>query len=321
MIIFKAKYERAWDINGIQIVCSKEMENWDYKITGDYEDNLDMLRICLRTVFINSDKMYKLKFGETEVIPDTYNEERCGLIDIDNLKVEKQCVYEHNNIVSFCLYGTKELYFKGALKNIEQYTKQYPDVKCYFYVRKYDVSEDMIKQLKEAGGVVIECINMVNWYMMFTRFFPFENKNNKFFLSRDCDCRLIHREIKAIEQWLESDKGFHIIRDHPWHNTLILGGLWGARNMNQGNMRILIMQWCLKYLNMNENKNKGPDQYFLNNLYNVVKNEVFAQDEFFTYEELSEIIDAPRNNKEYIGEAFDGNDEVLDMDLRDVIKN
>ena len=53
----------------------------------------------------------------------------------------------------------------------------------------------------------------------------------------------------------------------------------------------------------------------------MVKKDIFVQDEFFTYEELSEIIDAPRQNKEYIGEAFDENDEVLDMDLRDVIED
>ena len=33
----------------------------------------------------------------------------------------------------------------------------------------------------------------------------------------------------------------------------------------------------------------------------------YFQDEYFTFEELSEIIDAPRNNQEYIGEAFDEN--------------
>ena len=42
----------------------------------------------------------------------------------------------------------------------------------------------------------------------------------------------------------------------------------------------------------------------------MVKNEIFSQDEYFTFEELSEIIDAPRNNKEYIGEAFDENDNI-----------
>ncbi len=321
MIIFKAKYERAWDINGFKILCGKDVEDWDYEVTGKYDDNLALLRICLRTIFSNPDKMYKLKFGDALVTPSNYDENVCGFIDADNLKVEKLATYNNNKIVSFCLYGNKDLYFKGALRNIEQYTEQYPDVKCYFYVRKEDVSEENIKQLKEAGGVVIECVDVMDWFMMFTRFLPFENENNKFFLSRDTDCRLNHREIRAIEQWEESGKNVHVMRDHPWHNTLILGGMWGARNTNLEKMRILIMQWCLFYLNKNEQKSKGPDQYFLNALYNVVKKDIFAQDEFFTYEELSEIIDAPRRNKEYIGEAFDENDQVLDMDLRDVIED
>ena len=321
MIIFKCNMDSAWDVNGIQILCSTTNENWDYELHGQYGQNLDLLRICIRTIFVNPDKAYKLKFGECVVIPRNYDEVNGGIIDVHNLKVEKHVSYAHNEVVSFCLYGMKPMYFKGALKNIEQYTKTYPNKKCYVYIRNFDVSENMINELEEAGAIVKHCVNMPDWYMMFTRFFPFENPNNKFFLSRDTDCRLIHREAKAIEQWLESDKKFHIIRDHPWHNTLILGGMWGARNMNVEKLRLIIMQWCLMYIKKNENKDKGPDQYFLTNLYKLVKDEVFAQDEFFSYEDLCEIIDAPRNNKEYIGEAYDENDEVLDMKLRDLIED
>tara|TARA_B100000795_G_scaffold269133_1_gene257667 strand:- start:1324 stop:2280 length:957 start_codon:yes stop_codon:yes gene_type:complete len=317
MIIFKANYERAWDINGIKIVCKKDCEEYDFVLEGVYEDNLMLLRICLRTVLINPDKRYKLKFGGATVLPNPYMEETCGVIDVNKLVVEKHCKYMHNNIVSFCLYGEKEMYIKGALRNIEQYGEKYKDSTCYFYVRN-DVSEETLVQLKKKG-VVVECIDMVDWYMMFTRFLPFENPENKFYLSRDCDCRLIHREEKAIEEWLESDKKFHIIRDHPWHNTLILGGMWGSRDLNQGNLRLLIMQWCLHYLKLNESKEKGPDQYFLKNLYNLVKPHIMVHDEFFTYEDMTNIIDAPRNNKEYIGEAYDENDEILDQSLRNVI--
>lgn len=32
-----------------------------------------------------------------------------------------------------------------------------------------------------------------------------------------------------MEQWLASNKTFHIMRDHPNHDTPILGGMWGAR--------------------------------------------------------------------------------------------
>ncbi len=324
MIIFKTlDHPGAWDINGTKILCESYVENWDYEIKGKYKEGLDLLKICIRTIFVNPDKKYMLKFGEATVYPADYDENTCGVIDVLNLKVEKQCVYEHNKIVSFCLYGDNPLYFKGAMKNLKQYSEKYPHIKCYFYVRQNDVSQVMIDEIESNGGKVIKCVNNVDWYMMFTRFLPFENANNKFFLSRDTDGRLIHREIKAIEQWLESGKKFHIIRDHPWHNALILGGMWGARNMNLENLRLMIMQWCLLYVNQEESKEKkkGPDQFFLSNMYKLVKNEVFSQDEYFTYEDLSEIIDAPRNNKEYIGEAFDENDNVLNPELRDLIKD
>lgn len=32
-----------------------------------------------------------------------------------------------------------------------------------------------------------------------------------------------------MEQWLASNKTFHVMRDHPQHDTKILAGMWGAR--------------------------------------------------------------------------------------------
>jgi hypothetical protein len=49
-------------------------------------------------------------------------------------------------------------------------------------------------------------------------------------ISRDTDSRLNSRESNAVNQWLKSNKDFHIMRDHPYHNTEILGGMWGVRN-------------------------------------------------------------------------------------------
>ncbi|CAF0930255.1 unnamed protein product [Adineta steineri] len=52
-----------------------------------------------------------------------------------------------------------------------------------------------------------------------------------FVLSRDLDSPLIERDLDTIKPWLspkEEDKFFHIVRDHPQHNTEILAGTWGA---------------------------------------------------------------------------------------------
>ena len=49
-------------------------------------------------------------------------------------------------------------------------------------------------------------------------------------ISRDADSRLSLREKEAVEKWINSDKDFHIMRDHPHHYYPILGGTWGFKN-------------------------------------------------------------------------------------------
>ena len=48
-------------------------------------------------------------------------------------------------------------------------------------------------------------------------------------VSRDLDSLLNVREAAAVQEWLESDKAFHFMRDHPAHNIEILGSGWGIR--------------------------------------------------------------------------------------------
>jgi len=258
-------------------------------------------------------------YGKFVVLPYDMKDDNvgCGIIDMVQKKILKKCSYARN-IVSFCLYGTNKMYLEGALVNLKQYTEKYPGVKCYFYARS-DVPDEYMKKLEDEGGVVIRCIDAMNWYMMFTRFLPAENMDNNMYLSRDTDSRLGQREVQAIKQWLTSRKGFHIMRDHPWHNTLILGGMWGMRYTGCFVMRLMIMDWSKTYYMQNPEKDKGPDQYFLNNIYQFVSSEIYVNDEFFNYERPVYIIEAPRNNKEYIGEAFD-EDGGYDENLRDVIE-
>ena len=49
------------------------------------------------------------------------------------------------------------------------------------------------------------------------------------YVSRDLDSRLNERELAAVQEWLDSSKEFHFMRDHPQHNTEILGGVWGCK--------------------------------------------------------------------------------------------
>ena len=88
-------------------------------------------------------------------------------------------------------------------------------------------------------------------------------------ISRDLDSSITTREVAAVQEWLQSKKSFHIMRDHPQHCVPILGGTWGAR-MTEDTIR---QEWVRTFQNMLEDPlNKasadkvGPDQALLQKL-------------------------------------------------------
>ena len=64
----------------------------------------------------------------------------------------------------------------------------------------------------------------MNW-----RFFPMLDPQVSHMVSRDLDSLINKREAAAVQEWLDSDKSFHFMRDHPAHGIEILGSGWGVR--------------------------------------------------------------------------------------------
>ncbi len=64
---------------------------------------------------------------------------------------------------------------------------------------------------------------------MVWRFIPIDDDSVDIFLSRDLDSPILSREREAVQEWEESDKIFHFMRDHRYHFAPIMGGMWGAK--------------------------------------------------------------------------------------------
>lgn len=209
------------------------------------------------------------------------------------------------NIISYSLWGEHPMYWKGALRNIELAQKYFPDWKCRFYIDKKCESKliDTI-QGENVEVVMVDSNNQSN-HGMFWRFSASEEQDVNIFLSRDCDSRITEREVKAIEEWLNSDKDFHIMRDHIYHTVPILGGMWGARN---GIMReIGLNKMVEKWINF---ENKGCDQDFLaKEVYPKVKDRSLEHSEFgLQFGGIIKRFPSERKNYEFIGDVFDEND-------------
>jgi hypothetical protein len=219
------------------------------------------------------------------------------------------------NIVAYSLWGDKPMYWVGAVRNIELVKKYLPGWICRFYIDK-NCNPDLIDTIKGDNVEVIlvnsigSSSNSYSHYGMFWRFSASFDPDVNVFLSRDCDSRISEREVSAINEWLLSDKDFHIMRDHPYHTVPILGGMWGCRNglMSKIGLSNLINNWLIN--NKKESYSFGIDQDFLKEVvYNLVKDNSIEHSDFnINFGGVIRPFTSERNDYEFIGDVFDEND-------------
>lgn len=200
-------------------------------------------------------------------------------------------------IISFSLWGDNPKYTIGAIENIKIAQKIYPDWICRFYVAS-STPKNIIDELSSyANGEIITMTDDGNWTSMFWRFFACEDSD--IMISRDTDSRLSIREKLAVDEWISSEKNFHIMRDHPYHSVPILGGMWGSKQKILKNIKELVS-------NYNVGNFWQIDQNFLKDIiYPKIKNDCFVHDEFFNFEKEKKSFPTKRINKEFVGDVFD----------------
>ena len=120
-------------------------------------------------------------------------------------------------------------------------------------------------------------------------------------ISRDTDSRLSQREKAAVDEWLSSSKGFHIMRDHPWHKYPVLGGMWGVKRGVIPDMKGLIDNFA------QEDKYGTDYEFFAGLVAARIKDNCTVHDEFFDKKPFP----TPRNGYEFVGEVFDENENTI----------
>ena len=201
-------------------------------------------------------------------------------------------------VIAFSLWGTDPKYTIGAIRNAELAKEIYPDWVCRFYVGN-DVSRDITGELIKLGSEVV-FMGDSGWNGMFWRFFAADSAD--VMISRDTDSRLGLREKAAVDEWLDSDKDFHIMRDHPYHATEILGGMWGVRRGILCGIKDMIADY-----------NKGDfddkyqvDQNFLRDVvYPMVLHRAMVHDEYFNDPTRQPFPTQRINDQDFVGQVYD----------------
>lgn len=173
-------------------------------------------------------------------------------------------------IVSFCLYGNSKIYQKGAVKNSKLVKEIYPGWTARFYVGN-DVPPEVKTKLLENDAEVIEFNIEEGMNPILTRFLPFEDSSVEIWISRDCDSRLSWREKAAVDEWIDSGKTFHVMRDSHNHYYAILAGMFGVNNsqmLDKGHR-----------ISVNLFYSEGDDQHYLEkNLWGIFSGDLLCHD-------------------------------------------
>lgn len=207
------------------------------------------------------------------------------------------------------------MYLVGAVKNAWLAQRIYPEWKVFYYVDG-SVPNDIRKALTDLGATLID-VGQPNFCGYFWRFLIYDHPGVERSIIRDCDSRLNWRERACVEDWIESGKSFHAVRDHPHHDgpdhdMPIPGGVWGmCKGVLPRTMRSLIDGWHKPKFGYDS------DQQFLTHvIWPIVKADFMAHDECTAFAKESKPFPTPLtfDNPRFCCEVFNEFDEPRPYD-------
>ena len=130
--------------------------------------------------------------------------------------------------ISFSIWGSNPRYLRGALRNALLIPELYPGWQARFHLDA-SIPADFIDLLRSLGAEVrLMPAGQSLRQKLCWRFQVANDPAVGRFLVRDCDSVVNQREVRAVQQWLESDRWFHVMRDWWTHTDPILAGMWGG---------------------------------------------------------------------------------------------
>lgn len=176
-------------------------------------------------------------------------------------------------IVSFCLYGCEKQYTVNALVNLELCQKFYPDWDVFFY-HDDTVPTNVLREMKRFPNCTLMQRKGFGHDRMWWRFLSYDHSD--LFISRDADSHITKREVSAVEDWLNTEKNLHVMRDYGLHNNRVQGGMFGMRKNN----KIPSMELLLEK-EINRPRNYYEDEYFLSNkIYPLFRGDMVVHDSY-----------------------------------------
>ena len=179
-------------------------------------------------------------------------------------------------VASFGLYGGSPRYTVGAVENAKMIKENFPGWVARFYVDD-SVPSSVIEELESLGAEIERDVKGLSGGIagMYWRFLVSSDPEVDIYIIRDADSRLTVRDKMGVDEWLASDKLYHVIRDHPSHsNFFISGGLWGGRKTIPDILELM------RDPKADKNSYVGDMHFLGNKVWPMIKESVFQHDAY-----------------------------------------
>lgn len=162
-------------------------------------------------------------------------------------------------VISYSLWGDNKKYTYNMVFNCLQAKHFFPDWVCRIY-HDNTPPANILKLLESFDNVELFLRDDIpNSRGMYWRHFAAADTSVDIMISRDADSWICKRDKVVVDEWLASNKDFHIVRDNCHHRSPCMGGTWGTRNGFLRDMDGRIHNFFAENPNADNN-----DQVFLN---------------------------------------------------------
>lgn len=203
-----------------------------------------------------------------------------------------------SRIIAFSLWGSNPRYLRGALHNALLASSLFPDWTCRFYVDS-SVDKALVAALRSLGSEIAMVVGgKSDRQRLCRRFLVADDPGVGRYLVRDCDSVLSEREARAVDHWLHSNKGFHVMRDWWTHTDPMLAGMWGGTAGVLPKLGPLIAAY-----RPNRVETANWDQWFLRDrIWPLIRDRTLVHDRWFNSRGAVPFPTAPTADDRHIGQ-------------------
>lgn len=224
------------------------------------------------------------------------------------------------NVISYSLWGSRPMFVNGIIDNIILAKKHFPGWTVVVYMPDYEIAANgqlVDTVIAQKNARIIPSGQADGYIGSFWRFQAvFDDNSVERVIVRDADDRLGLRDRWCVDQWVQSGKEFHVIRDHPNHRHNVMGGMWGLDTRNGENVSWFKSQYekAVSEIDRGPWKISGPQKYFGANqrfmsdvIWPKYEKSVLVHDEFYKpYGNEQPIAIKRKGPKDFIGQKYDG---------------